>query len=62
MLSILFRNLRFTIQEQLMGATYLSIMERLKSEKVCAIEPDGMFKDEDIDLDVQELSERSPKV
>ena len=32
-LSVLFRNLRFTIQEQLMSVTYFSRIERLKSDQ-----------------------------
>ena len=46
LLSILFRNLRFTRTK-----------EGQRANKICTIEPGGVFIGEDIGLDVQELTE-----
>ena len=57
LLSILFRNLRFTRTNGRYRFFENGKAREQRANKFCSIEPGGVFKGEDIDLDVQELTE-----
>ena len=55
--SILFRNLRFTRPNERHRLFENGKARIERGNKICTIEPGGVFKGEDIGLDVQELTE-----
>ena len=56
-LSILFRNLRFTRTNECHRLFENGKAKIERANKICTIEPGGVFKGKDIGLDVQELTE-----